>query len=340
MGFRARNRRMRRTKDEPNEDNWEPPESFAGGREQLLARVAWLYHVEGLTQQEVASELGMHRLKVNRLLARARQDGIVQVSIRSPYVSSPLLEKELVAKFDLRKAVVVPAPVRPDSTPEAVGAGIGQYLNARLSDQMSLGIISGRTFHAALSALEARAIPGLSIVSMIGGLTVKAAMRPYEVAHQLAQIYQAECYYMPAPTYAESKKARDEFLAQSLVQEIMRRAAAVDIAIIGVGRLTEDGVIRAYDLLQEEEMDSLVKAGAVGSFVGWFINKDGTLVDHALNDRVIGLPLDRLKDVPEVVLCGGGIGKAQALAAVLRAGYADVLITDEAAARRLVSNDF
>lgn len=316
--------------------SWEPPEATENGREALLARIAWFYHVEGLTQQEIARKLDMHRLKVNRLLARCRQDGIVQISIRSPHVGCFELERMLVERFRLREALVVPEPTRPSATPEMVGAGLGHYLNRRLHPEMSLGIVSGRTFYGALPALEPRHLPGFSVVSMLGGLTVRAALRPYEVAHRLAQIYEATCYYVPAPSYAESRRARDELLGQSLIQEVMRRAAAVDLAVHGVGRLSPAGVIRAHDLLDAAEVASLLAAGAVGTLLGWFIDDRGELVDHPLNERVIALPLDRLKQIPEVVLCGGGEEKIMLLNAALRGGYAHILITDEVAARGLM----
>lgn len=318
------------------QDGWEPPEASESGREALLARIAWYYHVEGLTQQEIARKLDMHRLKVNRLLARCRQEGIVQISIRSPLVGCFELERLLVERFGLRDALVVPEPTRPSTTPQMVGAGLGHYLNQRLRPQMSLGIVSGQTFHGALPALEARRLPGFSVVSMLGGLTVQAALRPYEVAHRLAHIYEATCYYVPAPSYAESRRARDELLEQSLIREVMRRAAAVDVAVLGVGRLSAAGVIRAHDLLDEAEVASLLAAGAVGTLLGWFIDARGKLVDHPLNDRVVALPLDRLRQIPETVLCGGGEEKVVLLNAALRRGYAHVLITDEIAARGLM----
>lgn len=314
----------------------EPTESGGDERAQLLARVAWLYHIEGLTQQQIARELGLHRLKVMRLLARARQDGIVQVSIHSPHLGCLELEKALTGRFGLKQAMVVPSPLDPAATQDVIGAAVGHFLNRRLQPRMSLGLVSGRTLYGALSVLEPRALPGLEVVSVLGGLTRRAAMLPYELTHRLAHLYGATCYYMPAPSYAESRSARDEFLGQALVREIMRRAQAVDVAVLGVGRLTSRGVIRSYDLVDEEEVASLIAAGAVGSLLGRFIDATGRLVDHPMNERVVGLSHEKLAQVPEVVLCGGGEDKAVAMAAVLTGGLADIVVTDEAAARAIL----
>jgi DNA-binding transcriptional regulator LsrR (DeoR family) len=58
--------------------------------ERLLARIAWAYHVEGLTQEAVADKLGITRLRVNKALGEARRIGLVRVSLNtaSPPASS------------------------------------------------------------------------------------------------------------------------------------------------------------------------------------------------------------------------------------------------------------
>ncbi|MFN2147675.1 MAG: sigma factor-like helix-turn-helix DNA-binding protein, partial [Anaerolineales bacterium] len=38
----------------------------------LLGKISWHYYVDGLTQKEIGERLGLSRLKVVRLLKRAR----------------------------------------------------------------------------------------------------------------------------------------------------------------------------------------------------------------------------------------------------------------------------
>ena len=40
--------------------------------EDLKSRVAWLYYMEGMTQDEVAKKVGLTRARVLRILANAR----------------------------------------------------------------------------------------------------------------------------------------------------------------------------------------------------------------------------------------------------------------------------
>src|SRR5260370_12161155 len=51
--------------------------------EQLLVRAAWLSYVGGMTQAQIAKRLGLNRIRVNRMLAQARDQGVVQIRINS-----------------------------------------------------------------------------------------------------------------------------------------------------------------------------------------------------------------------------------------------------------------
>ena len=67
----------------------------------------------------------------------------------------------------------------------------------------------------------------------------------------------------------------------------------------------------------------------------YFIDKDGNVVDHDIDSRVISLPLQTLNELKNVIAVSGGAHKVQAIAAALKAGCIDILITDEETARLL-----
>jgi DNA-binding transcriptional regulator LsrR (DeoR family) len=77
--------------------------------EQLATRAAWLYFVAENTQAQIGKKLGLTRLRVNRLLAQARNLGLVQITITGRLASSIKLEDALKRRFGLVDAVVVPA---------------------------------------------------------------------------------------------------------------------------------------------------------------------------------------------------------------------------------------
>ena len=93
---------------------------------QTEVRAAWLYYIEGLTQAEIASRLRLTRLRVNRLLAVARESGLVSIAINSRLQSCMKLERALVRGFGLRDAIVVPTAADPAEIAGQVGRGGGR----------------------------------------------------------------------------------------------------------------------------------------------------------------------------------------------------------------------
>jgi DNA-binding transcriptional regulator LsrR (DeoR family) len=73
-----------------------------------------------------------------------------------------------------------------------------------------------------------------------------------------------------------------------------------------------------------------------------FLNKDGNSVDHSINDRVMSVDLDTLKQAKHIVLSSGGAHRAVAIRATIKRIGCNTLITDESAAKALldlVDND-
>ena len=67
--------------------------------DEIKTRIAWLYHVEGMTQDEVANLVGMNRSRVLRILAAARQDGTVQIRVTTNLTKCIELERALEERF-------------------------------------------------------------------------------------------------------------------------------------------------------------------------------------------------------------------------------------------------
>ena len=74
----------------------------------IRTRAAWLYYMEGMTQDAVAGVLGLTRARVLRMLASCREDGTVQISVTSPLTRCVALERQLE-----RGSAAGPAPPPP-----------------------------------------------------------------------------------------------------------------------------------------------------------------------------------------------------------------------------------
>lgn len=304
--------------------------------EQQRTRIAWLYYVEGLTQGEIAERVGMSRVRVNRELAVCRERGIVQIRINAKLAPCIALERRLVEHFGLKDAVVVPTPEDERQLPSVIGMAAGHYVSDRLLPGMSIGVAWGRTMLGSLKAIERRSLEGLSVVSLIGGLTRASAINTYETASRFADLFGADCYYLAAPTFTSSAESRTIFIEQAAIGDVLARARKVDLALVSVGDLGAESTMRRLELLSDDEVASLEAAGAVGDCLAHFVDAAGRLVDHPINSRVIGLAPADLASVPISILASGGPAKDRVIRAIVEAGLMNVVITDEASARRLL----
>src|SRR6478736_7838923 len=94
----------------------------------LSVKTAWLYYVEGFTQEQIAEKLDVSRVKVMRTLAACTAEGIVVTMINAPAAGQVALERELEKRWGLNAAVVIPTPSAHDHLEKAIGHAVAAYL--------------------------------------------------------------------------------------------------------------------------------------------------------------------------------------------------------------------
>lgn len=309
----------------------------AYSEDELKIRAAWLYYVEGNTQERISEQLSVSRMKIHRLLVAAREEGVIQFRIRDKADSCFLLEEQLLKRFGLTEAIVVPRPAEAAAVHLLVAQAASLYLANAAADAMTIGVGWGRTLNQALRRMTARPLKQATVVSLLGGLTKAQPLNPTECAWELAEKIDAACYLLPVPAYADRPEMRDAFMSQRAVQEVINRARRADMALVSVGSLGPEGTISNYGFLDIEEFEELKALGATGDILCSFLGEDGGLIDHPVNRRVCAFPPEELSRIPKVVIASGGYEKVGVLRAALALTRASVLITDETAALGLLA---
>ena len=302
----------------------------------LGVRAAWLYYVEGLTQEAVARALKVSRAKVIRLLAAARESGVVRIRIEAKGSEQIALERQLMRRFDLAEAIVAPAPADENSVAAVVGQAAGTYMADQVRDGMSIGVGWGSTLNLSLKAIGTQPFERLSVISLLGGMTHSRAINPSAVARRVADAFGADCYQLTAPVFVADEATRSALWAEPALHDLLERARRVDLALVSVGDVSEDATLFKEGLLPRSQLQSLIAAGAVGDVLCHFLDAEGRVIDHPVSHRVIAVGLDDLRRVPRIVIAAGGRRKVRAIEAALKATQARVLITEESAARGLL----
>ncbi len=300
-------------------------------------RAAWLYFMEGMTQNEVAQALGVTRARVLRMLQAARVDGTVQIRVTAQLRGCIELERKLEKEYGLERAIVIPAPQDDSKVGALIGAATGAFLESELSDGMTIGLGWGRTLSASLPHISPRSFNRMTVVSLIGGLTRAAQFNPSEFAWRFADRLGADCYMMAAPVFAPDAQTREALMRHPGIAEVFARAQKLDLAIVSVGDLSPNSTMSRYGLLERDDLASILKAGAVGDILCRFIDAKANVLVHPLNDTVISADPNILHSARRIILASGGWEKASAARAALRILKPEVFVTDSAVADALLA---
>ena len=310
-----------------------------GNERSLAARAAWLSFIGGYTQEEIAQKLGLSRVKINRLIAEATEAGLVRVFVEGNAAECVALEARIAAHWQLDFCSVSPTVddgALPLRTLAAAGA---HYLHGVLErgDVKLIGIGHGRTLDEVVRYLPRIARPDVRFVSLLGSLTRHAAANPFDVIHRLVEVTGAECYFMPAPFFADSVADKKVLLAQKGLKDVFSLARAAELYVVGIGEVGVHAHMLATGTVTDKELREVKRAGAVGEVIGRFLDKNGQAVAAELNDRAVAVKLEEIKG-KSVVAIAGGADKTEAIKAVLESHVIKGLITDEATAKAIVDS--
>jgi DNA-binding transcriptional regulator LsrR (DeoR family) len=306
----------------------------------LMARVARMYHRDGLRQVQITERLDIHQSTVSRLLKRAEKEGIVRMTLTMPSGLHPELEDVLTSAYGLRDAIVVDTVDQEELIVRDLGAAAGFYLETTLKPRDVVGISS---WSAALLAMVEAMHPsprasGAHVVQILGGIgSPSAGLHATQLTRRLADLVGGTATLLPAPGAVGSAEARRVMIEDRYVNEAMALFKAITVAVVGIGAVTPSKMLAASgNVFSARELKSLSDRGAVGDICLRFFDANGAPVITPLNDRVIAIELADLTRVNRVVGIAGGRRKFAAIRGALRGRRINVLITDRSTAERLV----
>jgi len=292
---------------------------FAGlalAEEELVARVAWCYYHDGLTQNDIGERLGLPRLKISRLLEKGRQSGVIRVQINSRYEGCLSLETELQQRFGLKVVRVMPALNTPPMNVR-LGIGAAQSLMGVLEPGQLLAVGFGETTMSSLQHLS-----GFISSQQIRLVTLSGGVGPYMTG--IGQLDAACSVSMiPAPLRVSSAEVAGILKRETSVRDVILAATAADVAVVGIGSVNQ----RMY-----------ARKGAVGDILGYFLNAEGECVEELeIHKELLGVTLDELAQLPTIVGVAGGEEKADAIYAALKGRRINGLVTEETTARAVLA---
>ena len=313
-------------------------------RERLLVKVSRFYYEQELTQSQISERLRLSRQKLQRLLKQAKDQGIVQVTIRPVIGAFPDLERKLENRFGLQEAVVIETTNFADQFVVAreVGVGAADYLRRVIKPQDSIVVSWGGSLLGMVNALygsvQRSELNGVKVIQGLGGLgDPNKEVHAADLTRRLAQVFGGEAVLLPTPAVAGTREARDTYIEDPFVSQVLEQAQSADLAVMGIGAPRLDSILmREGKIVTVQDLENLQQNGAIGDINLRFFDENGKIVQSSFDQRVIGLTLDEIQKIERVVGVAGGQAKVSAIRGSLVGELVDVLVTDQITAQRVL----
>lgn len=301
-----------------------------------LLWASWLYYEEGLTQGDIAEQMGVSRPSVNAYLQDARARGIVNIEIAPEKFRTLTIARALREHFNLTDCLVIPTDGGERSLIERLGGAGAQVVQRHVRSGDTVAVTWGRTVLSLADQIHHPGLKDVRVVQATGGTTAKIPWTPEACASRLAKALNGRVIPISAPAIVSSPDMREMLVRETVLSEQLGILTEADCVVMGISSLRPESTIHSSGFL-DGGMQHAHYQDAVGSLVGRFISARGEPVIGPMHDRTIGLDLDQLRRIPQRIAVAGGMDKVAAILAALRGGYISVLVTDIATGRGILT---
>ena len=305
----------------------------------LLYRIAHAYYSQGQTQDQIAKRENISRPHVSRLLAKARECGIVKIYVDFPEnLEKQLLCERLRDALNLRQVLISPASKDTDSRSISltIAQAAAEALPELLANSHHIGIGWGYTLYKTSKLLPfSSACESRSFVPLVG---ITGEDIPYfqtnVIVNRFAEQLGGTSKFTSVPAIRESRVEMDGFALKGYLH-LQRQWEMLDAAVIGLGdcpgiglTLLSVGNVPYWNLVDQ--------SGAVGDILAHFFFRDGTLLDTSAYFQQASLSPHLIRNIKTVICVAGGPEKVEPLLAAAKNRFYNTLITDPDTAQAML----
>ncbi|MDT3426706.1 DNA-binding transcriptional regulator LsrR (DeoR family) [Paenibacillus forsythiae] len=302
----------------------------------LMLKVAQMYYDNDMTQSEISKELGIYRTTISRMLKKIRERGIVKITINYSLSETFNIERQLVERFGLKEAIVVPVAGEDSKAKlKVMGQACAQLMSRIVQDEDVVGLAWGSSLAEVIHELEEPRESGAVFVPLVGGPSGKLESQYHvnTLVYAASQKFKGTSSLIDVPAILERKETRDQIVESQYFQNISDLWDRVTVAIFGIGSIQMKGSATWNSFYGNELFEELERGQIVGDICSQFFDIDGNLVNTSISERTIAIGLDHLKKTRYAIGVAESPEKADAIIGALRGKYLNVLVTTEETAR-------
>lgn len=299
-----------------------------------LALVARRYYLEDRKQNDIAQELGVSRPLISRMLSEARDLGVVKITIQEPGGEASDLLERLRQYSGLRDGVLVEDGADNDETNQRISEGAVSLL--RQLRTRCLGVGWGYLIGQLVTWLQKHPQENSTVTDicpLVGNASIPARnYQSNENVRLIAQQLGAAPHFLYLPALPESLEEKQLLCSTEVYRQIQTQWSRMDTALVNIGDYPSSpdfaSLVRYGSLLQQEH--------TCGRLLIYYFNEEGKVI-RSDQDFAIQIPLETLRQCPNIIGVCSANTSVKALRGALRSGLFSHIVTRAALAKELLA---
>ncbi len=326
--------------------------------ERFLRKIAYMYYEDGYSQEVIAEMEFCSRQTISKALQKAKDRGIVRISIvpdlRTGYLRN--LSREVRIQLGLEDLVLVSgrnmnmlaADELLDDVVTEITSAAAEYVDQMLTDADILAVSGGRTFMRNLVRYlkPTRLLPHMQVVATIGFVEARTSFGDANlIAYDLAEAYGANHLWFPCPAFLPNNEQVQYIRQLPIIKDAYGMMQRASVTVMGLWTPHTNKSMIARGILSQEQLEVIGTYRPIVDINHWVFDASGRCINELLEPfpyALSGLEIPRLKDKIQqsnakvILVTGGSPSYVPAIRAVLKAGLANILITDHITAQLLL----
>ncbi len=242
------------------------------------------------------------------------------------------IETVIKEKLSVKDVIIVPGDMEEDKTVmKELGRAAANYVKSVIKNNDIIALTGGSTIKEVIDNMpRINNVHNILVVPARGGMGKQVEIQSNTLAANLAHKVNGNYKMLHVPDNL-SDRALDTMLNETDIKDIIENIKKANVLIYGIGRADEMARRRG---VTTERIRELISIGTVGEAFGCYFNRKGEVV---YSTPTVGINNNDIRKIDYPVAVAGGKNKAEAIVATEKGNARGVLITDESAAREILS---
>jgi deoxyribonucleoside regulator len=261
-------------------------------RMQKLVTVSKMYYEDNMNQSEIAKAIGVSRPLISMFLTEAKELGIVEITINSPFEMDDSIMDTLCKTYNIQGGSLLKGVNSKRMTEKMIIKSAYDFIKKVANHEANIGIGWGNMIGDVVELMVAQdeklRLDG-TVCALVGNsATANKNYHTDELCRAFGEATGCESQFALAPAFYETIEELQSLNDLDFFKKIQQSWREVNFAIVNI-----DNHPSVPDLATAPRFGRKLK-DAVGHMISYFYDKNGNIIESE-NDVVLRIPLDQLK---------------------------------------------